>query len=79
MRTAFVLGKITPAKEKESIYRLSQLDNVSDARLVVGKFDFVAKIHFEDFEGFFDSYLKIKRISSIETRKILIANGTKIA
>ena len=69
------MGHITPSKEQAAVQRLWQLDSVDDVQLTAGNFDFVAKIHFEDFESFFDSYLKIKHIMNVKAEKILIASN----
>ncbi len=73
---AFVLGRITPAKERDSIQRLWELGCVDDVQFTAGNFDFVVKIHFDSFESFFESYMQIKHIADIKPEKILIAaNG----
>jgi len=72
---AFLMGRITPTKERDVLTRLWKLDSVDDVKLTMGKFDFIAKIHFNDFESFFQSYLEIKHISDIRPEKILIASN----
>lgn len=72
---AFVMGRITPSKERDVVQRMYQLDSVDDVKLTMGKFDFIAKIHFSDFESFFESYLEIKHIQDLRPEKILIASN----
>ena len=70
-----MMGRITPAKEREAVQRLWKLDSVDDVQLTYGKYDFVVKVHFSDFESFFESYLQVKHIPEIKTEKILIAQS----
>jgi len=58
--------------------KLWQLESVDDVRLTMGKFDFIAKVHFADFESFFESYLQIKHIADLRPEKILIASNGSV-
>lgn len=72
---AFLMGRITPAKERDVVQRLWQVEAVDDVKLTMGKYDFVVRIHFNDFESFFESYLQIKHIADVKPEKILIASN----
>ncbi|MFH1424860.1 MAG: Lrp/AsnC ligand binding domain-containing protein [archaeon] len=48
----YILGKITPAKDKEILAELKSIDGITDAKIVMGKYDFMVRADVESLEKF---------------------------
>jgi DNA-binding Lrp family transcriptional regulator len=73
MVEAYVLGKISPQREREAISRVSEIDQVKEVDLVYGKYDLIVRIVTDTLEELKNVVLtQIRKTEMVELTQTLV-------
>jgi len=70
---AYLILVVSPGKEYEILRKLLELEVVSEAHIVYGEFDIVAKLEVSDLSELERTVMGVRRIPGVERSVTLIA------
>jgi len=70
---AYLILVVSPGKEYEILRKLLELEVVSEAHIVYGEFDIVAKLEVNDLSELEKTVMGVRRIPGVERSVTLIA------
>ena len=73
-KTVSIFGKISTGSESAVLQELQRLDTISDAQLLVGKYDFYARISTDEPEQALDN---VKAIEGISKLHVMLPRDTR--